>query len=250
MEGLLEQACELLDVDHSGFLSIQNLSSALRNADLGLSKFQITMLCADAEQGGQGVDYRQFISQSASHAILHLVDMEEQLQSKRARAWEQVTAEEQRQGESVDTLLGLTQEDFSRMINDLFQEADEDKNGFLTQQIFEDCIRSSGVDLSRKEVKMLISAAEVNKDGLLEYTNFAPVAFNLIKQIMRESKINGKMNKKLVTRAHYHMVAADAPEQHGIEEMEAQHEVERQRLRKEKREAAAKRREQLMRATS
>ena len=94
---------------------------------------------------------------------------------------------------------------------------------------------------------MLVSAAELNQDGLLEYNHFAPVAFDLIKQIVRESKIKGKMSKKLITRAHYHMVAADAPaDQDSAEDTGAQ----RERNRRERRKAAAKRREELMLAAS
>ena len=202
------KACENYDPEHTGTIPIQKLSRALRDADLGLTKFQITMLVADAEQGGKGVEYKTFISQSATHAILHLIDMEEKMQHKRANAWKQVTDQAERLGEHFDTLLGLPRADFSKMMSQIFQEADEEKIGLLQQDTFKDCIRRCGIDLSHKEIKMLMASAEIDDEsGLLQYGKFSSVAFTLIKQIIQEKSINAKMKNKLINRAHYTMTA-------------------------------------------
>ena len=50
--------CQKYDPAGTGFLPVQKVGKAFRDADLGLTKFQIVSLCSGAPQGGKGVDYR------------------------------------------------------------------------------------------------------------------------------------------------------------------------------------------------
>ena len=208
LEEILLKACQDHNPEQTGFLPVQKLSRALQDADLGLTKFQITMLVADAEQRDQGVEYQTFISRYATNAISLLVDTEEKMQHKRAKAWKEVRKQASQRGESFDTLLGLTRADFSKMMSEIFLEADEDKSGLLQHYTFKDCLRRSGIELSNKEIKMLMASAEIDDEsGLLQYSKFSSVAFILIQQIMQEKHINAKMKNKLITRAYHTMTA-------------------------------------------
>ena len=181
--------CAKYDTAGTGFLPVQKVGKAFRDADLGLTKFQIVSLCSGAPQGGKGIDYRSWITESATSAIAALIQVEEKVQYQRAAAWKQVTETEA----IAEMVLGIPRDEFCKIVGAAFQAADKDGSGTLDPQEFEECLKSCGVSLTEEQVKILSAAADVDQDGMIQYGEFQEVAFLLIHQSIQEQQIEAKM---------------------------------------------------------
>ena len=76
--------------------------------------------------------------------------------------------------------LGMTPDEFSSVLQQVFIEHDKNENGSLDPQEFEEAITSSGIQFSPKEKMMLLLAADENEDGDISYGEFAAVALQVI----------------------------------------------------------------------
>lgn len=181
--------CTKYDPQNTGFLPVQKVSRAFREADLGLTKFQIVSLCSSAPQGGKGVDYRTWIQETATAAISALIQVDEKVQYQRAAAWKQVTETEA----IAEMVLGIPRDEFCKTVGSAFQAADKDKSGTLDPREFDECLRNCGVALNDDQIKILAAAADVDQDGMIQYGEFQEVAFLLIHQSLQEAAIESKM---------------------------------------------------------
>jgi len=65
-------------------------------------------------------------------------------------------------------------------LSEMFKIADTDGNGVLDPQEFESMLEMSGFDFDEIVVKQLMEAADVNKDGVIEYSEFLPIGMQLL----------------------------------------------------------------------
>ena len=75
---------------------------------------------------------------------------------------------------------GMSPEEFARFALDVFTEFDKDKNGALDVWEFKDVLRSTALDLSKKEIREIISEADVDGDGKVDYHEFVPIFHELV----------------------------------------------------------------------
>jgi len=190
MAEYLIACCQEHDPDATGFIKEQKLARAFREADLGLTKFQIMTVVGEAPSGADGIDYEAFIADTASKMITQLVNTSEDMQYKRTNAWKQIHEAEQ----EAENVLGMDRDQFTMMMTSIFQEYDADHSGFLDPEEFEAAIRRCGIPFSDTQIRMLMAAADINHDGMVEYGEFANVAVQLMEYVQREQLLNEVMS--------------------------------------------------------
>jgi len=191
LASFLFSCCQAYDTDGGGYLAPNKLARALRDADLGLTKFQIMTIISEAQKGPRGIEYETFIVETATDMISTIVNVEEHTQYKRTQAWKQVQDAE----ESAEMVLGMSKDDFTKVMGQVFHQYDVDQSGVLDEQEFENAMRTSGIPFSEQQVMMLMAAADMNDDGGIQYGEFAEVAVQLMAYVAREETIQAEMQR-------------------------------------------------------
>jgi len=184
--------CQKQDTAGSGFLKPSKVAGCIRDADLGLTKFQIMMIMAEAPGGESGIDYEKFISATALPMITNIIDVEESVQYKRTAAWKQVQEAEQQ----AELILGMPKDEFTKVMGSVFQEFDVDESGYLDEVEFENAMRKSGIPFTDQQIMMMLSASDVNDDGRIQYGEFAEIAVQLMAYVQRESEVQAVMESQ------------------------------------------------------
>mmetsp|Transcript_4312 Transcript_4312/g.7341 ORF Transcript_4312/g.7341 Transcript_4312/m.7341 type:complete len:1416 (-) Transcript_4312:131-4378(-) len=66
------------------------------------------------------------------------------------------------------------------MLMSMFQEADEDKNGYLTYEEYQSLMNLIEVGISPQELRFVIAEADDNENGYIDYQEFVPLAVDMI----------------------------------------------------------------------
>jgi len=109
-------------------------------------------------------------------------------------------AEAQREMDEMDAqfeaedffLRGMSQEELEGIMKKIFLQHDADGNGILDRDEFKACLKSSDLGLTRKEINMLLSEADENADGVIEYEEFAPLCFRILVEKFKEDYLQTK----------------------------------------------------------
>lgn len=178
IKGLFAQA----DADGNGYLDASEFKGVFTGlaAELGLSEFHIRQIMAEADENGDGViEYSEFVQLA--------VDMIETMFARQDARDAQDAAQEEAQYRAEDMLLhGMSKEELDGVLIGIFQDADEDKSGFLTRQQFFNCLRNTDLGLSRKEINALMAEADANADGKITYEEFMPLCYQILVEIVSE----------------------------------------------------------------
>merc|ERR1712195_242756 len=82
---------------------------------------------------------------------------------------------------AMDYLLhGMSREELEATMFKLFQKADLDTDGFLDRNEFRACINDASLNLSRREINLLMAEADGDADGKISYDEFVPLCFDLL----------------------------------------------------------------------
>uniref|UniRef100_A0A7S4NVP2 EF-hand domain-containing protein n=1 Tax=Guillardia theta TaxID=55529 RepID=A0A7S4NVP2_GUITH len=77
----------------------------------------------------------------------------------------------------------LQQEHLVEYLTDIFVKSDEDGNGVLDKREFKTLLQNANLGLTKKQIKLLYSQADMNEDGLIQYREFIPACIELISSI-------------------------------------------------------------------
>ena len=77
------------------------------------------------------------------------------------------------------------------MLIEMFQEVDDDGNGFLTFDEFEILMEKMELGVSKQELRFVISEADDNGNGVVDFDEFVPLAVDLIQSF--SAKIKAKL---------------------------------------------------------
>jgi Ca2+-binding EF-hand superfamily protein len=174
------------DDDGNGYLDRGEFKRVLRDSDLKLTKKDIRNVMAECDENDDGViEYREFMP--------IMVDL---IGAARARD----EAEAQREMDEMDAqfeaedffLRGMSQEELEGIMKKIFLQHDADGNGILDRDEFKACLKSSDLGLTRKEINMLLSEADENADGVIEYEEFAPLCFRILVEKFKEDYLQTK----------------------------------------------------------
>jgi len=86
-------------------------------------------------------------------------------------------AEESMERATEYLLHGLEREQLEQMLQQMFEQADEDKSGSLSRAEFANVLRRSDLGFSRREINAALMEADEDRDGRITYSEFVPVAF-------------------------------------------------------------------------
>jgi Ca2+-binding EF-hand superfamily protein len=189
LERLLQMSCEQQDKDGSGRLKIKKAASALKHADIGLSKFQILSICGNCPSSDKSsvliTDFVPF----ASKTIESVMGSDAVNATAAAKMRGELL---QRLGEEEVVINGKTLRDIQEGLLSFFQQADPTGSGVLehsqvispAQRVvsrltsvsqFEilvcEQLEASGLDVSHQLQQLLLSVAEEQADGSVIYSD-------------------------------------------------------------------------------
>lgn len=113
----------------------------------------------------------------------------------------------------VDSILRTL--DIPVLIQDLFFEADADRNGWLNKQEFKNVMENLGTRLGFKEndVRHILAEADIDQDGRVSYEEFMGPAINVIEGIVAKWALQKNMEEKEdAFKAAEHEVVHGIPE--------------------------------------
>lgn len=157
-----------MNPDYAKRLSDEVLDATDTNADGKVSKAEFTPLAVD------------IVSAIIDEAENHKFEEEQNSASNPAAATNYVDAAHQ------ILVHDLTKEELQAALADIFDSADEDGSGTLDREEFARCLREVAVDLTDDEINYLLANVDENDDGVIDFREFQPVAFNLLLQVMAE----------------------------------------------------------------
>jgi len=189
MENYLQSVFEQADVNGDGFLDHTEFKSLLRNADLGLTDENVKRVLAEADEDEDGfINYHEFVPVAVQvlqgyHARRHAMEhRDKDEQSARDLA--------------MDYLLhGMSREELEATMFKLFQKADLDHDGFLDRNEFRGCINDASLNLSRREINLLMAEADGDQDGKISYDEFVPLCFDLLLKNLQDDIFLLQRNK-------------------------------------------------------
>ncbi|EFJ47239.1 radial spoke protein 7 [Volvox carteri f. nagariensis] len=162
------------DRDRSGFLDRQELTSVLRNANLRLSDRQIRQILAEADENDDDViQYKEFLPIMVD--VMQSIKAKEQAKAMMHGVESMVRTE-------VESMLlhGLPQEELQALMLKVFRKADADGSGTLNRHEFKEALKAAELGLTRKDINLILSHIDVDKDGLVSYEEFIPVCFQVL----------------------------------------------------------------------
>lgn len=185
LEQLLIKLFVEADADHSGYLDRVEFTHVLTSAKLNLSKQHIRDILAEADENEDDViQYTEFVPV--------MVDLLKSLQAREAAAqvMEQVESEVRTEVEEM-LLRGLPQDELRTMMVRVFNKADTDGSGTLSRHEFKECLKAAELGLTRRDINLILSQVDVDKDGVVSYEEFIPVCIEvLVERFKNEIVVN------------------------------------------------------------
>lgn len=78
------------------------------------------------------------------------------------------------------SMFDMNNEELQEFIMDMFLRFDTDQSGYLDRKEFKQLMQSAELGLSKKEIRRVMSEADENDDGVLEYREFVPVMVEIV----------------------------------------------------------------------
>eukprot|EP00611_Tribonema_gayanum_P020589 TRINITY_DN377_c0_g1_i5.p1 TRINITY_DN377_c0_g1~~TRINITY_DN377_c0_g1_i5.p1 ORF type:complete len:536 (-),score=229.31 TRINITY_DN377_c0_g1_i5:30-1637(-) len=164
------------DTDGNGSLSRREFQEIfnLLAEELELSDSDVLHILAEADENDNGVvEYKEFVPVA--------VDLVMALLAKESYASTARTRRSSAKEEAKDFLLkGLPKGELEASIREVFRGVDVDGNGTLDRAEFLKCLRDSGLGFTRRELNLMMTVVDRNNDGVIDYEEFVPVAFNML----------------------------------------------------------------------
>merc|ERR1719420_371730 len=123
------------------------------------------------------IDYNEFIPLC--------VDLIESMYAKTSAEVAEAEADTAAHDAAAEGLLnGMSQEELEGTLMEMFKQADKDGNGVLDRKEFRDCMRAADLGLRRKDINAISAQTDVNGDGMIEYAEFLPTAFEVLVEMV------------------------------------------------------------------
>eukprot|EP00741_Cyanophora_paradoxa_P007537 tig00001154_g7290.t1 len=159
VENMLETLFRAADSDGSGKLSRREFRECLKHTDLGLTRKEINAIMVEVDVDHDGlVSYEEF--RPLCFSIL-------------VERFKTQVLEMQQSGTELDEFLLET-----------FAAGDPEGTGFLSYAEVRDLLRGADLGLTRMQIYSIMSAAEQDADGLINYRVFVPTAASMISKML------------------------------------------------------------------
>jgi len=104
-----------------------------------------------------------------------------------------IQTEEQKKQET--SLLDMGPDEQEAFITDIFLTADKDQNGYLDRKEFQDVLRSTDLNLSRRDYRKIMIECDENDDGCIEYNEFVPFMVQVLQAFKAKDEMTEQMQK-------------------------------------------------------
>ena len=105
--------------------------------------------------------------------------------------------QEQAYAEAEDLLMhGLTQEQFETTLSGVFSKADVNGDGRLNKVEFRNILREAGIGFTRNELNSIMHEVDTNDDGVIDYSEFVPIAMSICRDVLARQIVAGKLPTK------------------------------------------------------
>jgi len=188
------QLFEHYDTDNSGELDKEEFQMCLESLELGLTAGQINALMVVADTDHTGLIDREEFMEFGFHHLMHL-------QREKHMGQIQDSLEAKAPGPNGSTS-GANAGDDGAMFRALFEpvgegdsdsmeamekdlitiftRADKEGLGYLTAEAFREVIMAMQLGLSPYHVAVLMTEADINADGMIQYSEFVPVGLKML----------------------------------------------------------------------
>jgi len=78
------------------------------------------------------------------------------------------------------SIFDMDNDELQDFILDMFLKFDADESGYLDRKEFKRCMQSAELGLGKKEIRKIMSEADENDDGVLEYREFVPIMVEIV----------------------------------------------------------------------
>lgn len=181
------------DTDKSGFLDMKEFKTCLESLDLKLSLQEINALMASADSDGNGqIDFTEF-AEFCAHNLLHL-EREKHIRSLRDSM--QNEPETGNHGRKNSVIGQFNDDELDAHLRRIFNIADVNDSGSLTHLEVNDLFSSLDIKLTTFELSVLMSEADLNHDGLINYEEFVPICVDLLKVMSADKETISKEEKE------------------------------------------------------
>lgn len=157
LEALLKDVFIKADADGSGALGRKEFAKCIRESELGLTRKEINALMMQVDADGDGqVSYDEFVPLCFNILV-------------------QIVSEEFK-----DDSIPKDEDELRNYLTDLFASADADKGGVLLVGDMKHLVTQADLGLSRVQIHAVLSEAEMDINGFVDYAAFAQTAAGLI----------------------------------------------------------------------
>jgi len=169
------------DVDGAGVLSPKVLKDVIARNFSSLTRLQLNTIVSEAPLSETGhVTWETFLPRMAM-MIKAMLDPN--------TVMERIELANRAEFLPVQLMNGREQAQMEQMLKGLFEEHDADKNGYLDRAEFEECLANADLGFTKAEVDLLLDVFDANSDGMMSYTEFADMAYEVLVHAAREKAI-------------------------------------------------------------
>lgn len=102
----------------------------------------------------------------------------------------------------MELLGGQDRAQIEQTLHGLFTKFDKDGNGVLDRGEFRRCLESTELSLSRKDVAILMRAADSDANSMIDYVEFVDFAYNILLHLAREKALKVRWSACLRPEHH------------------------------------------------
>jgi len=179
---LLLDAFVSADEQHNGFLHHARFADIFRDARLELNETQVQRVMAEADENDYGmIEYANSGFVETAVGVITAIYTAPALPVAVSEA-------------PVDVLLGrgMHREDFDRLLEDAFFSVDPHNSGMMSRSELRRALAGCAIGFTRKEVNMLMAAADENAEGMVTYAEFLPKAFDIVRHYVDALMASGE----------------------------------------------------------
>ena len=180
LEAKIQQIFVAADTDGNGVLDRKEFKRVMKlfasELKLQVSDLRQIMLLADENDDGL-IEYHEFVPVA--------LELLQTMYAKMRHAQQQAKRQSRAADAAQDFLLnGLTREQLEAALGEMFRAADTDGSGELDRKEFQTCLKSSDLGLTKKQIALLMDEVDSNYDGVVQYSEFVPIAFGLLSEMV------------------------------------------------------------------
>ncbi|GMF16820.1 unnamed protein product [Phytophthora fragariaefolia] len=164
------------DSESTGLLTVAEITRLFRAADVGLTRLQIIVVMAEAQEDNTGfVNYERF-AVKVSGMVVALTNVD----SQQAYA---AYLQRYRKTSEYYTVLDLNQHTFEQSLSRALEAVDESRRGVLVREEVVGAIRNAVPEISDRQLRSLMALSDPDEMGELDYNLITQSAFQALQKL-------------------------------------------------------------------